>query len=48
MKTIFFKDGLFARQFPVKQEPVRKIGSLNIPLEGDVVDISDNFTGKSI
>lgn len=40
-----FKDGLFARQFPVKQEPVKNRIAEYI-LEGDVVDISDNFTGK--
>ena len=40
-----FKDGLFARQFPVKQEPVKNRVA-EYTLEGDVVDISDNFTGK--
>lgn len=40
-----YKNGLFARQFPVKHEPV-KGRVAEYTLDGDVVAISDNFSGK--
>ncbi|MHC3378032.1 DNA (cytosine-5-)-methyltransferase [Ligilactobacillus equi] len=40
-----YRKGLFARQFPIKQEPVKgRVAEYD--LDGDVVEISDNFTGK--
>ncbi|WP_035520119.1 DNA (cytosine-5-)-methyltransferase [Ligilactobacillus hayakitensis] len=40
-----FKKGLFARQFPIKQEPVKNRVA-EYTLDDDIVEISDNFTGK--
>lgn len=40
-----FKLGLFARQFPVKQNIV-KGREASYKLNGDIVEISNNFTGK--
>lgn len=40
-----FKDGLFARQFPIKDEIVKNRHA-SYTLEGDIVAISDKFTGK--
>lgn len=40
-----FKEGLFARQFPIEQSPYKsRYASYN--LSNDIVDVSDNFTGK--
>lgn len=40
-----FSHGLFARQFPIKKEPVKnRYASYELP--EDIVQISDNFTGK--
>lgn len=39
-----FKKGLFARQFPIEQEPVKNRRA-TYELSNDIVDISDNFTG---
>ena len=40
-----FKDGLFARQFPVVELPYKNRHSFG-ELSDDIVNISDNFTGK--
>lgn len=40
-----FKDGLFAREFPIKQVPVKKRVKFAY-LHGDIKDISDNFSNK--
>lgn len=45
LRDYVFKQGLFARQFPIKQEPVKN-REASYELKGDIVDISDNFTGK--
>lgn len=39
-----FKDGLFSRQFPIKQTP-NKNRSAFYQLSNDIVNVSDNFTG---
>lgn len=39
-----FRSGLFARQFKIKQQPYKNRFATG-KLDGDVVDISDNFTG---
>lgn len=44
-----FKDGLFARQFPIKQEikyDGKKPRQYSNRLSADMVEVSDNFTGK--
>lgn len=40
-----FQKGLFARQFPVKQEANKNRHTFGV-LSNDVVDVSDNFTGQ--
>ena len=40
-----FKDGLFARQFPIVELPYKNRHSFG-ELSDDIVSISDNFTGK--
>lgn len=40
-----FKEGLFAKQFPVKDTPVKQRRA-SYKLVGDIVEVSDNFTGK--
>jgi len=40
-----FKDGLFAKQFPVKNEPYKNRRAF-YQLPSDIVQVSDNFTGK--
>lgn len=40
-----FETGLFARQFPIKQTPVKN-RMASYQLVGDIADISDTFTGK--
>lgn len=42
--SYIFKDGLFARQFPVVPQPVKNRHA-TYKLSSDIVDISDNFTG---
>lgn len=45
--SYLFKDGLFANQFPIKNDPLKnrqEYGDLN--LYDDIVDISDNFASK--
>ncbi|MGJ9457419.1 DNA (cytosine-5-)-methyltransferase [Oceanobacillus sp. CF4.6] len=40
---IVFKDGFFAKPFPVKEEPYKnRLDSVELPM--DIVDISDNFS----
>lgn len=42
-KEIVFKDGFFAKPFPVKEEPLKnRLDSVELPK--DIVDISDNFS----
>lgn len=44
-ENYIYQNGLFARQFPIKDAPVK--GRLaEYDLDGEVVEISDNFTGK--
>lgn len=38
-----FKDGLFARQFPIKEEPVKKRTMFN-KLDSDIKEVSDNYS----
>lgn len=40
-----FKNGLFARQFPIKQEVIKNRQAMYI-LDEDIVSVSDNFSGK--
>lgn len=37
-----FKDGLFARQFPIKNEPIKKRTMFN-KLDDDIKEVSDNY-----
>src|SRR5699024_5386865 len=40
-----FNDGLFAKQFPVEQTPIKnRYASYTLP--ADIVNVSDNFSGK--
>lgn len=39
-----FQEGLFAKQFPIKQKPVKNRRA-SYELTSDIVDISDNFSG---
>lgn len=39
-----FQEGLFARQFPIKQKPVKN-RQASYELTDDIVEISDNFSG---
>ncbi|MGL4697374.1 DNA (cytosine-5-)-methyltransferase [Enterococcus larvae] len=43
--SYIFEDGLFAKQFPIQQLPYKNRHSFG-ELSNDVVEISDNFTGK--
>lgn len=40
-----FKNGLFARQFPILQEPYKN-RKASYELSNDIVEVSDKFTGK--
>ncbi|MCC4033929.1 DNA (cytosine-5-)-methyltransferase [Enterococcus hirae] len=40
-----FEDGLFARQFPIVKEPYKNRHA-SYELSHDIVEVSDNFTGK--
>src|SRR5699024_7575043 len=40
-----FKDGLFAKQFPIKNEPYKNRRAY-YQLPSDIVQVSDDFTGK--
>ena len=40
-----FKEGLFAKQFPIKQKPYKNRMAYYV-LPDDIVDVSDEFTGK--
>lgn len=40
-----YNDGLFARQFPVKKQPLKNRHS-SYDLPSDIIQVSDNFTGK--
>lgn len=40
-----FKEGLFAKQFPIQQKPYKNRYAY-YELSDDIVDVSDNFTGK--
>lgn len=40
-----FKDGLFAKQFPIKQTPYKK-RTAYYELPNDIVEVSNNFSGK--
>ncbi|EOA7317655.1 DNA (cytosine-5-)-methyltransferase [Enterococcus faecalis] len=40
-----FKDGLFAKQFPILQQPVKNREAF-YELPEDIVEVSDNFSGK--
>lgn len=43
-ENYIYQDGLFARQFPINHDPVKgRVAEYN--LDGEVVEISDNFTG---
>src|SRR5699024_6533489 len=43
--SYMFKDGLFAMQFPIQNEPYKNRHAF-YQLPTDIVKVSDNFTGK--